>query len=91
MDYKQSKTNISYDNVKEVSLVTKYIFMVHDDNAYIDLLRVSKGWISYERTNYHTKKNVCSWSYKSSSNALKEKFISLINVLNEEYNNPAEG
>ena len=79
--------NITYENVQEISLVTKYIFMLYDANAYTDLLRVSKGWISYKRTNWHTKKEICSWSYKSSSDKMKEKYLYLISTLNQEYQN----
>ena len=81
---------ITYKDVKEISLATKYVFMVYDENAYTDLLRVSNGWVSYKRTNFHTKKEMCSWSYQSTSNALKGKFEDLTDAFYHEYHCPHE-
>ena len=82
--------DITYKDVKEISLVTHYVFYGYDENAYTDLLRVSNGWVSYKRTNFHTKKEVCSWSYKSSSWDLKSKFEQLIDTFYHEYHAPHE-
>ena len=69
---------ITLNNIKEISLVTDYVFYGYDEDAYTDLLRISKNWISYKRTNFHTKKEVCSWSYKTTSEAYNRKFERLI-------------
>ena len=80
--------NITNDDIKEISLVTNYVFYNYDKDAYTDLLRISKGCISYKRTNFHTKKEVVSWSYKSKSPCYIEKFNRLVfdvcNLFNSE-------
>ena len=82
--------DITYENVKEISLVTNYVFFGYDKNAYTDLLRVSNGWISYKRTNFHTKKDAYSWSYKTTSSDFKNKFDQLIGTFYHEYHAPHE-
>ena len=71
--------DLSIENIKEISLVTDHVFYGYDENAYTDLLRISKGWISYKRTNFHTKKEVCNWSYKTNSEEYKDKYNRLVN------------
>lgn len=72
---------ISYDNVKEISLVT-----INNNTNYQDLLRVSKGWISY-KINYLNDDEI-SWSFKTKNNEFYAKFEELIDTMNHEYNAP---
>ena len=81
---------VSIENVKEISMVTNYVMMGYDPNAYTDLLRISKGWISYRRTNFHTGNIVCDWSYKTDSTDFLEKYDDLISTFYHELNCPSD-
>ncbi len=54
------------NNIKEVSIVSKYVFMLFNDYWYKDLLRISPHWISYRRNKFQTDDLVTEWSYKAS-------------------------
>lgn len=81
---------VSIENVKEISVVTSYVMMGYDPNAYTDLLRVSSGWISYKRVNFHTKKIICEWSYKTTSYDYFMKWDELVNSFYHELNCPSD-
>ena len=81
---------VSIENVKEISMVTNYVMMGYDPNAYTDLLRISKGWISYRRTNFHSGNIVCDWSYRTDSTDFLEKYDNLICTFYHELNCPSD-
>ena len=53
-------------NIKEISIASKYVFMMFNDYWYKDLLRISQHWISYKRNSFQTNDLVSEWSYKTS-------------------------
>ena len=55
----------SPSNVKEVSIVSNFVFMMFNEYWYKDILRISEHWISYRRNNFNNGKVVSEWSYKS--------------------------
>lgn len=59
---------IDYKNVKEISIKSKY----RNDE---DLLRISSNWISYKKQNGNEEE---SWSYKSTSDDMVNKFYLVI-------------
>lgn len=70
---------INYHDVKEISLVSS----IEDyDKKYTDLLRVSKSWISYKRSDANGDEKI--WSYKTASDFMP-KFESLIDSMYHEY------
>lgn len=54
-------------NVKEVSIVSHYIFMMSNDYWYKDLLRISKNRISYRRNSFRSGDIRSEWSYKTTT------------------------
>lgn len=58
-----------YTKIKEISIVCK---CSKEDNKYKELLRVSRGWLSYKKTYQVDDNEDVNWSYKSNS---KESFI----------------
>ena len=65
------------ENIKEISLVTHFVFYSYDPNYYNDLLRASKNWISYSRTNFHSGKEAASWSHKTNCKQYEFDFEAL--------------
>lgn len=61
------KRDYPYDasNVKEISIVSKFVFMMYNGYWYKDLLRLSEHWVSYKRNSFSKNKVVAEWSYKT--------------------------
>ena len=70
---------INLSNVKEIVLLTNYIFMAYQNNFYKDELHISSKGASYKRKGYDNKAVNCSWEYKGNSKIFKKQFNNIIN------------
>jgi len=73
--------------IKEISIITKYVFMNYNPNYYTDLLSISKNWISYKRDSFSDGHELDNWSYKTKSSEYESKFYRLCDVIKEHYSN----
>ena len=74
-----SKSNF----IKEISIVSH----CNKKDGYDDLLRISKHWISYRRTNKKGKE-IHQWSYKTSAYVLEGKYNDVTDCLYREFKKP---
>lgn len=73
--------------IKEISLWTSYAFYGSNiDQFYKDKLRVSRHWISYERTPLTKEETCAKWSYKTDNKTFEDKFDSLCECLERSLN-----
>ena len=72
---------IDPQSVKEISMTSDFIFMSYSDYWYRDLLRISRHWSSYRRTNVHAEKVVDEWSYKSTNESREMGWNHLLNAV----------
>ena len=78
---------LNSESVKEVSMVSNFIFMSYDKYWYRDLLRISKHWSSYRRINFHTSKITDEWSYQSTSKERELDWIHLVDMVLDLFKN----
>jgi hypothetical protein len=73
----ENETNLTL-SVKEISMVSNFVFMVDNEYWYSDLLRISKHWSSYRRTSVETEKVTDQWSYQSTDEFRERKWEQLV-------------
>lgn len=76
---------LCFQNIKEISIVSSFVFQVYDDYWYKDLLRISEKWISYKRTNFTTNKVTNEWSYQTNNKTYIENWDSLKKCIIKEF------
>ena len=62
------------ESLGEISIVSSFVFQTYSDYWYKDLLRISKNWISYKRTNFHTNEVTDEWSYQTNNDYYSKKW-----------------
>ena len=54
------------DKIKEISIMSKYIDLNQIGNIHVhELIRISKGWISFTKTDASNNKELNKWSFKT--------------------------
>ena len=73
--------NVDISEVKEISMASDFVFFHFNEYYYKDLLRISKNWSSYMRTNFLSRKVTDEWSYKTTEKGRERDWGYLIGMV----------